>query len=51
MVKEKTVVESMKQVTLDEIMQEITAVRADIKALKLNMMQMQQLKVAMGTRV
>jgi len=51
MVKEKTVVESMKQVTLDEIMNEIQAVRTDIKALKLNMMQMQQLKVAMGTRV
>ena len=51
MVKEKTVVESLKQVTLEELMNEIKAVRADIKALKLNMMQMQQLKVAMGTRV
>jgi hypothetical protein len=36
---------------LEEIMNEVKAVRADIKALKLNMMQMQQLKVAMGTRV
>jgi hypothetical protein len=51
MVKEKTVVESLTQVTNDELMKEIQAVRADIKALKLNMMQMQQLKVAMGTRV
>jgi hypothetical protein len=51
MVKEKTVVEALTQVTNDELMQELKAVRADIKALKLNMMQMQQLKVQMGTRV
>lgn len=36
---------------IDQILRELAAIRADIKALKMNLLQINQLKVRMGERV